>query len=157
MPKDIIENPDHFVKFPTAFNTVDIVLFVDNRLLAGRKKSDPDGKYRFPGGFVDPNDSCVEEAAYREFLEETGAHLKNCEKLFDIRIDDSRYVNTPHSVITHVYFAEEFIGYPRPMDDLDELVWININMKFASDRDGDFLIPNHKILWNIVRKYKNLK
>ena len=53
--------------------TVDIVLFVGERVLLIRRSGHPFlGKLAFPGGFVEPNET-VHQAAFRELREETQA------------------------------------------------------------------------------------
>lgn len=150
MSKDIIENPEHWVKFPTAFNTVDIFCLVDGKVLLGKKKQDGN-KWRFPGGFVDPNDQNILSAAIREFYEETKCMFHAPTKLFDRRIEDSRYVGTPHSVITHVYLIRKISGTPEASDDLDQLTWMPLdNLRNYSK---EILIPNHNILFQEIRNY----
>jgi len=161
MNSNIITNPDHFVKFPTAFNTVDIICIRDGKILLGQKKEDGNLR-RFPGGFVDPEDVSIEEAAYREFFEETGCHATDLRYAFNMRIDDSRYRDTPHSMITHVFMCGRFVGTPTAFDDLDKLE------EFEFNTDGSYLIPrrpynsigklipNHEILMKRAIKERDI-
>ena len=159
MAKDIIDDPQYYVKFPTAFMTVDMVVIKEGKIYLGQKIID--GKlYRFPGGFVDPKDSCIEEAACHELYEEFGIFPKKMTRLFDKRIDDSRYVNTPHSLITTVFLVEDFVGVPTAGDDLNAVYEIELNkLLYANDfkpsiiNSNYHLIPNHKILMKETIKY----
>ena len=60
-------------KYDKSFLTADMVVFdKDGRVLLIKRKGHPClGKFAFPGGFVNSDES-VEEAAVRELMEETG-------------------------------------------------------------------------------------
>lgn len=59
--------------YPRPYLTADVVVFdKDGKVLLIKRKGHPFlGKFAFPGGFVNP-DETVEEAASRELMEETG-------------------------------------------------------------------------------------
>jgi 8-oxo-dGTP pyrophosphatase MutT (NUDIX family) len=72
------------IKYPIAFHPVDMAITRTHEgrvqvLLAQKVKDAAGGKnvWRFPGGFIDPWDSCAEEAALREAMEETGMKFIN--------------------------------------------------------------------------------
>lgn len=59
-------------KFPMFSLTADILYVVNQEILLIRRKNDPHkGKFAFPGGFVNI-DETLEQAAIRELREETG-------------------------------------------------------------------------------------
>jgi hypothetical protein len=118
MAKDIIDDPQYYVKFPTAFMTVDMVVIKEGKIYLGQKIID------------------------------------------DKRIDDSRYVNTPHNLITTVFLVEDFVGVPTAGDDLNAVYEIELNkLLYANDfkpsiiNSNYHLIPNHKILMKETIKY----
>jgi 8-oxo-dGTP pyrophosphatase MutT (NUDIX family) len=78
------------IKFPVAFHPVDMAITRRTnpgvmsqgriQVLLAQKNKDSEGGnnvWRFPGGFIDPWDSCAEEAALRESMEETGMKFFN--------------------------------------------------------------------------------
>lgn len=63
-------------KYPRPALTVDMLIFMEGKLLLIRRGRPPyEGMWAAPGGFVEPNET-VEQAAARELLEETS--LKGC-------------------------------------------------------------------------------
>ena len=63
------------IKNPVAFHSVDMAILNEKNVLLAQKVKDAeagDNLWRFPGGFIDVWDSCAEEAALREAMEETG-------------------------------------------------------------------------------------
>src|SRR5438552_3795321 len=102
-------------RYPTVFPTVDIIIERDGKLLLGRKSTQE--QFRFVGGFADPAlDNSYENAAIRETKEETTLDVKSVRYLGSARIDDPRYRGTPDCIITHLFFAEEWSGEPKPSD-----------------------------------------
>lgn len=121
---------------PKVFPTVDVALVDTTNLvvLLGRKASDPPGRYRFPGGFVDVNDIDYLDSAYRELREETSIDISKTNYLSFVgstRVDDPRYLNSPNKLFTSL-----FIGYvdsthfPKAQagDDLEEIIWVPLNI-----------------------------
>lgn len=58
-------------QWPRINPTVDILAYTSAGVLMGEKATQPD-LFRFPGGYVDRTDTCLEKAAVRELKEETG-------------------------------------------------------------------------------------
>ena len=109
-----------FNRFPTSFQTVDIVVRDGHRFLFGRKAFEE--QYRFIGGFVDPTDESLEMAAMREVEEEAGSILCNAARdlvyLGSFRVDDWRYRTETDKICTSLFLAEYGGGRPAPHDDL---------------------------------------
>jgi bifunctional NMN adenylyltransferase/nudix hydrolase len=113
------------VIYDTSFQAVDV--FVVNRrankILLGRKKNST--KWRLIGGFVDPADSSLEYAAVREKNEEAHINLE-CSPpkyLFSARVDDPRYRDSRHKVMTAVFRLDYIFGSPLAQDDIEEVKW----------------------------------
>lgn len=131
------------LRYPTVFATVDVVIRKDGRLLLGRKPRQD--KFRFVGGFSDPAlDNSYEDAAIREAKEETGIEVRSVRYLGSTRIDDPRYRNSVHCIITHLFLAEEWSGEAKANDDIAELRWFAENEVGKSD-----FVDEHGVLWDL--------
>jgi bifunctional NMN adenylyltransferase/nudix hydrolase len=116
-----------FNKHPVAYPTVDMILTDGERILVGRKPNDPIGKWRFPGGFVDPSDKSLEAAAKRELREETGVDAGRVEYLGSTQINDWRYANEVDCIMTSVFCMEYLWGPAIAGDDLSEVRWVGLD------------------------------
>jgi bifunctional NMN adenylyltransferase/nudix hydrolase len=135
--------------FPTVYPTVDIAVFRSERreILLARKPNET--KYRLPGGFTDPEDESYEDAAVRELGEECGEiTIDELTYLGSARIDDWRYHGSRDSVMTHLYACILSEGEPTANDDIAELKWFDTN-KLTSDH----FVPEHRVLWEILKEY----
>jgi len=231
------------IKYPVAFHPVDMAItrVHEGRIqvcLAQKVKDAEGGKnvWRFPGGFVDPWDSCAEEAAFREAGEETGmvfalsetkssskyfteyfakknilteqitkliegqpkaglspSHQEMTSKLLNklqaetelkitklinelheikisdaalafirskvnyigsTKIDDARYRETDHKVITSFYELQPIPGHDNagegPFDDIARTKWFHLN-----EIKEEIMHPAHKVLFAMLfDKYK---
>jgi len=119
--KEIIDCPNfragiiHHVenRHPIVYSTVDVALYNNKGELLMGKKGD---KFMFIGGFVDPNDCRLIDAANRELKEETGIITRI--KYYDsMKVSDPRYTNTKDSIMTHL-----FIGRYNKLPNQEEIV-----------------------------------
>lgn len=140
-----------FRQFPTVYPTVDIAVFRNDfrEVLLARKPNET--KFRFPGGFVDPDDENYEMAALRELFEECGdievAHLAY---LGSARIDDWRYRDSSDAVMTHFYACELVEGEPEANDDIDEVRWFDTAyLKNVS------IVNEHHVLFDMMTVFLN--
>ncbi len=148
---------------PRIYNTVDIAMIkhdlkggdihnrIEAQVLLGRKKNEL--QWRFPGGFVDFKDYDLEEAARREFHEETGLFIEHpLEYVTSLTVQDWRYENeTDAKILTTLFKTDYMSESPKPGDDLEEVAWFNV---FESNTLY-VLVPEHKILWNKLIVYLN--
>jgi bifunctional NMN adenylyltransferase/nudix hydrolase len=114
-------------QYPTVYPTVDIAVFRNGykEVLLAKKANET--KYRFPGGFTDPDDGSYEEAILRELGEECGnIEIRDLIYLGSARLPDWRYVGSSDVVITHLYACELVDGEPQPDDDISEVQWVEI-------------------------------
>lgn len=131
-------------QYPKVYTTVDIAILNDKKeMLLGRKPNET--KYRFIGGFTEPNSPDFESDAKREVMEETGAEVNCLEYIGSMKIEDWRYRNEIDKVKT-IFFKCTFVFGPiQAGDDIAEVRWF----KIASVKDEDIVkchIPLLKML-----------
>lgn len=114
-----------FNQYPSSKTTVDVAILKGNELLLGRKLHQT--KFRFIGGFSEPEDESYESDAKREVLEETGVEIDNLNYVCSLKIDDWRYRNEVDKIKTIFYTADYIFGKPVPADDIVELKWFHID------------------------------
>jgi bifunctional NMN adenylyltransferase/nudix hydrolase len=140
-----------FNQRPVTYPTVDICAFNQKgEILMARKPSE---KYwRFVGGFVDPTDASFEQAALREFREETGGScvIGNLKYITSHRVADWRYAKEESGIMTTLYLGEYNMGYASASDDIAEVKWVPI--KEFSNFDGvrTKVMPEHRELMTVL-------
>lgn len=80
----------------------------------------------FIGGFVDPKDASLEDAAKREVLEETGLEIATPCYRGSHRIQDWRYRGREDQILTSFFTAKYLFGMPRAADDIVEVEWVSV-------------------------------
>jgi bifunctional NMN adenylyltransferase/nudix hydrolase len=135
-------------RFPTAYQTVDIAIVDDNgRLLMGRKPNET--KWRFIGGFSDPNSTSLEMDARREAAEETGVEVDGITYLGSMKINDSRYMFEVDCIKTAFFVGKYIYGRPQGNDDIAEVKWIAIK-DLNKDDIGEF---HHVLIDMLMEKF----
>lgn len=142
--------------YPNAFPCVDIAVVKDSQedgrsLLLCRKIDEK--LYRFPGGFVDPQDKSYESAARRELTEEVGSlEVSNPEYVTSMQVDDWRYRNSKNKIITSLFKFQFIYGSPKAQDDIHEVKWFKIN----EVKDSlDLIVSEHRPLMESLLKKLN--
>ncbi len=109
---------------PTSFQTVDLAMrhSLEPKVLLGRKHGET--LWRFPGGFVGPDDVSLERAVKREAREELGdIEVDDVQYITSMRIDDPRYRQSQHKVMTALFSGVYIFGRIEAKDDLEEVSW----------------------------------
>ncbi len=137
-------------RYPVSYQTVDIAVIRNNpdnkilEILIARKKYE--NRYRFIGGFVDPADQTLEDAARREMKEEcNNINTGFMHYLGSTRIDDWRYRSEQDKIMTTLFYTWYKSGEIEPTDDIEELRWVNPEVMGTLGIE-----PEHHVLWNIL-------
>jgi bifunctional NMN adenylyltransferase/nudix hydrolase len=134
-------------KYPTSFTTVDIAIIDDTtpvrRVLLARKKNET--KYRFVGGFSDPDDDCFEDSATREVKEETTLDVTDVKYVQSIKIDDWRYRHEEDKIKTILFTAQYKTGTPVAKDDIVEVRWF-----LPRELNDSIFVDEHKVLFHAL-------
>lgn len=111
---------------------VAVLLFENERLLCGERK---DGGWCIPCGHVEWDES-VEEAAIREFMEETGL-IVSLESIFAVQ---SNFHDPQHHTVGIWYLGKRLGGSLRAGGDLLQVKFFSPNniptLKFPTDRNA---------------------
>lgn len=104
------------------------VLIRDDKLLYAKRGVAPhEGKYDFPGGFVD-FDEDIYQALEREMKEETSVIIQKPIFVFNTRQDYEDNI----AVCDFIFVCENWQGTPTPADDVAELEWRPIDFVDSS-------------------------
>jgi len=129
-------------RYPTVYPTVDIAIMRSNiDILLARKPGEE--KWVFPGGFVDPSDNTLSDAAIRELAEEViNIRTYGMTYVTSMKINDWRYRNTKDGIMTTLFRTDYIEGDPIPGDDLKdgELMWFSLYM---NDETIDKVFSDH--------------
>ncbi|PJJ79921.1 NUDIX domain-containing protein [Mucilaginibacter auburnensis] len=146
----------YYNQYTKVYPTVDIAVFRNNKteILLGKKSTN--NKWRFIGGFSDPEDECYEDAAKRELAEEcgpmeTGAMTYETSR----KINDWRYRNEADKIITLLFSCDFISGSPAAQDDIIDLNWFAL-ADIPQMIENETISDEHIELFNfILNKYLN--
>lgn len=146
-----------FQRHPTSYQAVDAFIWRRRRedsdgegpatgpleVLLGQKTTDS-GRWRFIGGFAQPDDDSLELTAKREAREEAGdITLGDATYLFSHRVDDWRYRREVDKIMTAMFAVEFLWGSPKADDDICAVRWTEV-AEVNPERD---LMPDHAGMW----------
>lgn len=137
-----------YARRPSIYPTVDICAYNDEgQLLLAKKPNEK--QWRFVGGFVDGTDASYEDAARREFYEETGGNArldKNIHFIASQKVDDWRYRGEEDSIMTTLFLARVAFGKAEASDDIAEVKWFDASVFSNFDGIRTQIVPEHRDL-----------
>ena len=138
-----------YAQRPVTYPTVDVVAYNEKGQILLAKKPN-ENKYRFIGGFVDRTDKNWEQAAKREFFEETGGcEIGPLSYVASGAIDDWRYAKLESGIMTTLFIGKFIFGRIEPSDDIFSLHWINpADINVSND-----IMPEHQSLFEELLTY----
>lgn len=144
----------YYNQYTKVYPTVDIACFKNNRkeILLGKKANNQ--KWRFVGGFADPEDESYEKSAHRELMEECG-EMEVGEMTYETsrKIDDWRYRNESDKIITTLFSCDHIDGSPIAKDDIIDLKWFQLADLPQLIEDQNVSDEHVEMLKLIINKY----
>jgi bifunctional NMN adenylyltransferase/nudix hydrolase len=144
----------YYNQYIKVYPTVDIAMFRNNRteILLGKKAVN--NKWRFIGGFSDPEDADYESAAKRELMEECG-EMEITEMTYETsrKINDWRYRNEADKIITLLFSCDFISGSPAAQDDIIDLKWFKLSDLPQMLTDGFISDEHHELFDFMINKY----
>jgi bifunctional NMN adenylyltransferase/nudix hydrolase len=140
------------------YSTVDVTAYNDKGEILMAKKPNQ-ALWRFVGGFVDLTDNSTEEAALREFREETGGNCEigNLQYITSRKVEDWRYAAEESGIMTTLFLGKYKFGHASASDDIEIVQWIPIQKFSNYDGIRTLVMPEHReIMKTLVDKVYNL-
>lgn len=125
------------LRYPTSYQAVDIAIYNDDGQVLMAKKPN-ETKFRFIGGFADPNSESLEADARREVQEEAGIEISDPKYMGSLRVNDWRYANEQDKIKTVFFLAKYIFGNPEGADDIELVKWFN-----PKDLSADNVVVTH--------------
>lgn len=148
-----------YAQRPCTYPTVDIVAFNEKgQLLLAKKPNET--KYRFIGGFVDRTDENWEQAAKREFMEETGGcEIGDLKYVTSNAVNDWRYAKDESGIMTTLFIGKFIFGAINPSDDIAMLAWVDVSQIITlKDNLESFIMLEHvPLMKELLRQINNNK
>lgn len=140
----------YYNQYTKVYPTVDIACFRNNKteILLGKKATN--NKWRFIGGFADPEDACYEDAAKRELIEECG-EMEISEMTYETsrKINDWRYRNEADKIITLLFSCDYISGSPAAQDDIIDLGWFPV-ADLPKMIENQTISPEHVAMFEVI-------
>lgn len=133
------------LRFPVVYQTVDVAVH-DGRGKFLMAKKPNESKWRFIGGFSDPNSLSLESDARREVSEEVSIEISDPVYIGSSIINDWRYVSEKDTIKTAFFIAKHLYGNPEANDDIAFVKWLN-----SSEMTNNNLMEEHHILLAMLK------
>jgi len=144
----------YYNQYTKVYPTVDIALFRNGKteILLGKKANS--NKWRFIGGFADPDDESYEIAAKRELMEECGQmEVGPMTYETSAKINDWRYRSEADKIITLLFSTDYISGEPTAKDDIIALSWFAVADLPQMLTDGNITDEHMHLFQTIITKY----
>lgn len=135
---------------PIAYTAVDIAILyrgvmpgfdgLNIFVLLGKKPGFD--KWRFPGGYVDPQDSTFEQAARREAYEETNLDIPDLKYVASSRILDWRYSKEADQIFSVLYKGTSMTLGGTAGDDINTIRWFLLDHSLKQ-----IMVPEHQFFY----------
>lgn len=134
--------------YPRTYATVDIAIMNEQktRVLLGQKPGET--RWRFVGGFSEPESDSFEMDAKREVAEETGVELSSLVYIGSKHIKDWRYRNEVDQVKTSFYLGTYMFGQAIAKDDISACEWFDF--EDMAKMENPPIVDSHLHLWKML-------
>jgi len=137
-------------RYPQSVPTIDVIIRnEEGKYLLVRKHNE--SKFRFVGGFSQPDDDSYELTARREIAEEVGVETDDMKYIGSCNIDDWRYRDEVDKIKTIIFEAKYIYGVPIPKDtaEIAEARWTTLDDDTISI--SNVLVPEHVRVYEIYK------
>jgi ADP-ribose pyrophosphatase YjhB (NUDIX family) len=144
--------PANIHDFKNAASTVSLIYVLANKVLLIQRDHEPfAGMWALPGGFLDCDKESLEQAAIREFIEETSLIAK-IEDIELFKVNSSPIRDPRGHVIDHVFIVTRCTGTPKASDDARNLDWFDL----VNLPDLELAFDHFDVLKNYIMKMRIL-
>lgn len=137
------------LNYPVSYQAVDVAIFNEDKLLLVKKPGEV--KWRFVGGFAEPDSGSLEEDAKREAQEETGLEVGDIQYVGSAKIDDWRYRKSKSKIKSALFTAQYVFGRAEGADDVEFAKWF-----LWDEVNAELLVEEHGVLFELLKK-KNVR
>ena len=149
------------MKYPEP--TVSAVIMNENNEVLLCKSHKWNNQYVIPGGHIEYGEK-MEDALYREILEETGLHINDI-KLLGVQefINNDSFIETKH-FISFDFLCRTEDREVKLNDEAEEYVWVELNEVLSYDLGGytrqlfeEYLKEGSQYQFNVLYNYVDVK
>lgn len=134
--------------FPLVYATVDIAIMTGDRKQVLLAQKPGETRWRFVGGFSEPESDSFELDAKREVNEETGVEVDSLIQVGSKRVKDWRYRNEVDQVKTNFYLGTYIHGKAEAQDDISAVKWFNYDE--IVNMENPPIVDSHLPLWKML-------
>ena len=114
-------------RYPIAYQTVDVVIFNDDKTKMLMAKKPNEKLWRFVGGFSEPTSPSLEYDVKKEAMEEANVEVGDIQYVGSLIVDDVRYRNETDKIKTAIFQCKYLFGKPDGDDDIAFVKWFNVS------------------------------